>query len=99
MSDLKELQRKYDEMGRILEKLEKLEAAKSWPKSWEELSVIRGYYVSSMSNQLNFKGDPEPDHENKNVWATKELAEAALAMAQLSQLRDRYRAVGRYKES
>ena len=59
------------------------------PKTWEDLKYISGYYISncygikhsSLINCCKYA---------KNIFPTKELAEAALALAQLLQLRDRY---------
>jgi hypothetical protein len=48
------------------------------PKTWEELGEIKGYYVHN-------------DSEHRNVFSTHEQAEASLALAQLSQLREVYR--------
>jgi translation initiation factor 2 beta subunit (eIF-2beta)/eIF-5 len=60
-------------------------AEKELPKSWEELGEIDGYYVTSGCKVLstcNF----HRDEDDKNVFATKEQAEASIALAQLSQL-------------
>jgi len=53
-------------------------------KCWEDLEDIKGYYVtegstidSANSTSINF---------NKNIFATKEQAEASIALAMLSQL-------------
>lgn len=63
---------------------------KKLPKSWEELKKITGYIVDNQSHI-----DPthvcETIHANKNIFATKEQAEASVALAQLSQLREVYR--------
>lgn len=60
---------------------------------WKDLNFIKGYYVSSASI-ISF-WDKEKDEEladtDRNVFATREQAEAALALAQLSQLRKVYR--------
>ena len=59
------------------------------PMSWEEVVDLKGYYINSGSlireyiNSFGTDGD-------KNTWPTKELAEAALALSQLLQLRDRW---------
>ena len=64
---------------------------KELPKSWYGLGEINGAYVkSSTSAAYSNCGYPTRD-ENKNVFATKEQAEASLALAQLSQLREVYR--------
>ena len=57
------------------------------PKSWEELKIVGGYYVSGSSNIVYFDG---VNDINKNLFPTKEEAEACLALAQLCQLRDIY---------
>lgn len=59
------------------------------PKTWEDLKYISGAYISILSNvtTINFV---KTDSSTKDIFPTKELAEAALALAQLLQLRDRY---------
>ena len=65
---------------------------KQLPKSWEELNYIkRGYYVGSDSTISGDGGGFTIDRQNRNTFATKEQAEASIAMAQLSQLREVYR--------
>lgn len=59
------------------------------PKSWEDLGIIRGFYVNAHSEVRDFEGCTSKD-SNKNTFPTKEEAEACLALAQLCQLRDRY---------
>lgn len=61
---------------------------KKLPKSWEELGEVRGYYVRensaiSHSHTLTYS-------ENRNIWPTKEYAEASIALTQLLQLRQVY---------
>jgi len=60
-------------------------AKKELPKSWEELGSIEGYYVSNLSNICDIKIN-KTKNIDKNTFATKEQAEASIAMAQLSQL-------------
>jgi len=69
---------------------DKLEA-KELPKTWEELKTIKGYYVDDKSelSKVNIHNAMTVDM-NKNIFPTKELAEASLALAQLLQLRDVY---------
>jgi hypothetical protein len=58
---------------------------KKLPKSWEELPEIDGWYFDNhchIDNVISLAAK----NTNKNVFATKEQAEAAIAMAQLSQL-------------
>ena len=67
--------------------LKKIENA--LPMSWEDLVEIGGYFIDSDSNI--HRNDRLSTHiDNKNIFPTKELAEASLALAQLLQLRDRW---------
>ena len=59
------------------------------PKSWEDLGIIRGFYVNAHSEVRDFEGCTSKE-SNKNTFPTKEEAEACLALAQFCQLRDRY---------
>lgn len=54
------------------------------PDSWGELGQIVGYYVDF--NSRIEKCSRQIDKSDKNVFPTKELAKASLAIAQLSQL-------------
>lgn len=65
------------------------EVKKELPKSWNELKYIQGYYMDFDCTLHNFKG--EPTKYDKNVFGTEEQAEASIALAQLSQLREVYR--------
>lgn len=65
------------------------EAKKGLPKTWEELKSIEGYFVDSYSRISDYEGGTRL--ENRNTFPTNELAEASIAMAQLSQLREVYR--------
>lgn len=68
---------------------EELEA-KELPKTFEEIgNSIKSYYIDNCSRIINnlSRGDK---FKNKNVFPTKELANASLALAQLLQLRDVY---------
>lgn len=64
-------------------------ANKQLPKSWEELRKIKGYYVGANTSRIIEHAFSE--EKNKNIFATREQAEASMALAQLSQLRDIYR--------
>ena len=59
------------------------------PMSWEELGVVKGYYILANSNINDIFYTNAVDN-NRNVFPTKEEAKAMLAMAQLCQLRDRW---------
>jgi uncharacterized protein with von Willebrand factor type A (vWA) domain len=65
------------------------ELKKELPKSWEELIRIEGYYVGTSGYVCDYQG--ATSGSNKNLFATQEQAEAAIALAQLSQLREVYR--------
>lgn len=65
------------------------EVKKELPKTWEELGKIKGYYATSFSNISDINGLASYDF--KNTFVTKEQAEASIALAQLSQLREVYR--------
>lgn len=62
---------------------------KGLPKSWEELEEISGYWVNQNSKAANILDRPAVDI-HRNIFPTKEEAEASIALAQLCQLRDRY---------
>ena len=66
------------------------EIKKQLPKSWEELGKVSGFFIGSDSNIVG-KELFTATHLNKNHFKTKEQAEASIALAQLSQLRDVYR--------
>lgn len=63
---------------------------KGLPKTWEDLGMVKGYYIGALSGISPFDGG-ESTINNRNTFATVELAEASIAMAQLSQLREVYR--------
>jgi hypothetical protein len=63
---------------------------KHLPKSWEELDEINGFFIDN-SSSIDPSGECSTCEDNKNIFATKEQAEAALALAQLSQLLKVYR--------
>ena len=62
---------------------------KELPKTWEELQRVEGCYVDNNSGIQHIQLGTSSS--SKNVFASKELAEAAVALAQLSQLREIYR--------
>jgi len=59
---------------------------KELPKSWKELEYIKGYFIHSTSGEIINYTPNSPKNTNKDVFPTKEYAEAALALAQLLQL-------------
>ena len=63
------------------------------PKNWCDLKFIKGFFVNGESKikEINEAHDKILAIEgNRNIFPTKEEAEACLALAQLCQLRDRY---------
>lgn len=72
-----------------VDNLKKSLQKKELPKSWEELKEIEGFYTNGVSSILFAKSSPITPMD-RNIWPTKELAKASLAMSQLAQLRDRY---------
>ena len=67
-------------------KFKKIE--KQLPNSLNELKRIHGFYIDSFSGIVELDG--EPCMSIRNVFPTKEYAEASLALAQLLQLRQVY---------
>ena len=65
------------------------ELKKELPKTWEELTKVEGYYIGTCAGVSDYQGATK--EVNKNVFATRKQAEASVALAQLSQLRDAYR--------
>lgn len=57
---------------------------KELPKSWKELEIVNGFYTNSNSNVV--EADCSAIDSSRNIWPTKEYAEASVALAQLLQL-------------
>ena len=66
------------------------ELKKGLPKSWYDLEKITGYYVSDKA-EIDSTSICDCLNVHKNIFKTEEQAEASIALAQLSQLRDVYR--------
>jgi hypothetical protein len=60
------------------------------PKSWEELGTIKGYYVTTNSN-ISIVYEQKSNGATQNTFVTEQQAEASIALAKLSQLREIYR--------
>lgn len=60
------------------------------PKSWEDLKFVNGFYVCGLSRIEKVRHNSTAISNNKNIFPTREEAEACLALSQLCQLRDRY---------
>ena len=80
---------KIDRENSTFEKIVFKKVERELPKSWEDLKILNGYYVKDSSKVDLFKSYTT-DEYNKNVFPTKEEAQACLALSQLCQLRDRY---------
>lgn len=63
---------------------------KKLPKSWEEVKEIKGYYINDIS-RISYINKRYPTERDKNIFKTDKQAEAAIALAQLSIVRDIYR--------
>ena len=63
---------------------------KGLPKRWEDLRGVDGYYVDGYSEIGKIENFTTKFSYDKNVFSTKEEAEAALALSQLSQLKKAY---------
>ena len=59
------------------------------PKRWEDLKIVEGYYISS--DAKIYRSTSAALEENRMFFTSREQAEAAIALAQLSQLREVYR--------
>jgi hypothetical protein len=68
----------------------KFKKKKGLPSSWEDLKVVSGWFIGYDSNSDDIT-NIATIQDNRNVFATKEQAEAAIALAQLSQLKKVYR--------
>lgn len=68
-------------------RFKKVESSKR-PISWMELKDISGYYINSDSKILPVDANTLTHDDNRNIYPSKKLAEAALALSQLLQLRD-----------
>ena len=78
-----------DRENSTFEKIIFKKVEKELPKSWEELHMIKGWFVENGSGIYKFE-KCFTISKNRNLFPTKEEAEACLALAQLCQLRNRY---------
>ncbi len=67
---------------------------KKLPKTWKELGAIDGFYITTLSliNRAISSVYSTNNPTGRNIFKTEEQAKASLALAQLSQLRNVYRA-------
>lgn len=69
----------------LIKYVDELKEEKELPTRWEDLEEVKGYYIGETSDVSLKIGRLSADYA-RNVFHTKEQAEASLAMAQLSQL-------------
>ncbi len=67
------------------------EVKKKLPENFDILDTVSGWYADDQSDLIHIKNIGTYWDKSGKVFATKEQAEASLALAQLSQLRDVYR--------
>lgn len=79
-----------DKEKSTFEKIVFKKVEKELPKSWEELDIVKGFYVDSLSEIASTGEDTCAEEYNRNTFPTKKEAEACIALAQLCQLRDIY---------
>jgi len=63
------------------------------PKRWKDIKDLKGFYVlneTGSTASFKYDGDIHSKDKCRDVWPTRELAEASIALAQLCQLRDMY---------
>ncbi len=70
-------------------KIEFIPIVKALPKSWEDLEDISGYFLTEEC-VLKSTNCCRIEHANRNVFPQEKHAKAAIALAQLLQLRDVY---------
>lgn len=59
--------------------------------NWEDIGEeIEGWYIHSGIGKVCMTREQTPTEYNKHIWATKEEAEACLALSQLCRWRDKY---------
>ncbi len=81
---------KIDRENSTFEKIVFKQIERELPKSWEDLKFINGFFICDLSKINKVRLNSLAIDSNKNVFPTKEEAEACVALAQLCQLRDRY---------
>ena len=79
-----------DRENSTFEKIVFKKVEKEFPKSWEDLKFVNGFFVCDLSKINKVRLNSLAVDSNKNVFPTKEEAEACVALAQLCQLRDIY---------
>ena len=60
------------------------------PECWEDLGDIKGYWTNIYSNITKAAAPLRAIYHNRNIWPSREEAEASLYLAMLLQLRNAY---------
>lgn len=88
-----EIDKENSTFEQIVFKEFKKELPKTWeelPKTWEELKKVKGFFINHNSS-IHTIHKIDTNYDNKNIFATRQQAQASIALAQLSQLREVYR--------
>ena len=80
-----------DKVHSTFEKIVFKKIKKELPKEWEDLKTVKGWYITPGSDVRQIVKTATCTLDNKNVFLTEEQAEASVALAQLTQLREVYR--------
>ena len=79
-----------DKENSTFEKIVFKKVERELPKKWEDLGGVNGFYINAQSDINPYYDSEIKGTTSKNIFPTREEAEACLALAQLCQLRDRY---------
>jgi hypothetical protein len=90
-----ELEKKLAELKAELDNLSNeiksvVEQEKKLPEKWEDLKIVSGFWVDDISRTMKV-AENDVCKEDRNIFKTEAQANASVALAQLSQLRDVYR--------
>lgn len=70
-------------------RIEFVNIKKELPKTWKELKKVKGYWTDDQC-ELHHLSECACFDDAKDIWPSKEEAEASIALAQLCQLRNVY---------
>ena len=79
-----------DKEKSTFEKIVFKEIKKELPKKWKDLGFVSGYFVD-VASRIKVSSVQIFDEDHKNIFSTEEQAEASVALAQITQLREVYR--------
>lgn len=72
-----------------VEQIKSLGISSNKKPRWEDFGEVEGWYISAFCS-IGHPNKLKANEENKNLFPTKEEAEACLALSQLCQWRDKY---------